>query len=83
MVVRGDGGAILPTTGYQLEAGDQLRIAGSREAAHRIELVNNINVLLYVRTGCEAGSGWIWRQMRAGGAVVDPVPLPPLTLNQP
>lgn len=66
MVVRGEGGAILPTTGYQLEVGDQLLIAGSREAAHRMELVmNNINVLHYVRTGREAGGGWIWHQMRA------------------
>ncbi len=61
MVSRGDGGAILPTTGYQLEVGDQLLIAGSPEAARKIELLmNNLNVLHYVRTGREGGGGWIW-----------------------
>ncbi len=66
MVSRGDGGAILPTTGYQLEVGDQLLIAGSPEAARRIELLmNNLNVLHYVRTGREGGGGWIWHKGRA------------------
>jgi voltage-gated potassium channel len=66
MVARGDGGAILPTTGYQLEVGDQLLIAGSPEAARRMELVmNNLNVLHYVRTGREGGGGWIWHKGRA------------------
>ena len=66
MVSRGDGGAILPTTGYQLEIGDQLLIAGSPEAARRIELLmNNLNVLHYVRTGREGGGGWIWHKGRA------------------
>ncbi len=66
MVVRGDGGAILPTTGYQLEVGDQLLIAGSPDAARKIELLmNNLNVLHYVRTGREGGGGWIWHQGRA------------------
>ncbi|MFT4217157.1 MAG: NAD-binding protein [Micropruina sp.] len=65
MVVRGDGGAILPTTGYQLEIGDQLLVAGSPDAARRMELVmNNLNVLHYVRTGRESGGGWIWHQGR-------------------
>ncbi|MFT3832660.1 MAG: NAD-binding protein [Micropruina sp.] len=66
MVVRGDGGAILPTTGYQLEIGDQLLIAGSPDAARRMQLVmNNLNVLHYVRTGREGGGGWIWHKGRA------------------
>ncbi len=66
MVSRGDGGAILPTTGYQLEVGDQLLIAGSPDAARKIELLmNNLNVLHYVRTGREGGGGWIWHQGRA------------------
>ncbi|NMD47106.1 MAG: hypothetical protein GYA85_10130, partial [Propionibacterium sp.] len=66
MVSRGDGGAILPTTGYQLEVGDQLLIAGSPEAARKIELLmNTLNVLHYVRTGREGGGGWIWHWGRA------------------
>lgn len=65
MVVRGDGGAILPTTGYQLEAGDQLLIASSADAADRMELaMNNPDVLYYLRTGRERGGGWLWHQLR-------------------
>ena len=67
MVARGDGGEILPTTGYQLAIGDQLLIAGSREAANRLRLtLNNPNVLFYVRTGRERGGGWVWHKMREG-----------------
>ncbi|MFT3860731.1 potassium channel family protein [Micropruina sp.] len=66
MVARGEGGEILPTTGYQLEIGDQLLIAGSRDAARRLQLtLNNPNVLFYVRTGRERGGGWVWNQMRS------------------
>ena len=61
MATFAEAAAILPTTGYQLEVGDQLLIAGSPEAARKIELLmNNLNVLHYVRTGREGGGGWIW-----------------------
>ena len=64
MVARGEGGEILPTTGYQLEVGDQLLLASSPEARHRMELaLNNLNVLHYVRTGREGGGGWVWHQL--------------------
>jgi len=66
MVARGDGGEILPSTGYQLEVGDQLLLASSPDARRRLELaMNNPSVLHYVRTGREGGGGWIWHQMRA------------------
>ncbi|MFT4295028.1 MAG: NAD-binding protein [Micropruina sp.] len=66
MVSRGDGGQLLPNIGYQLEIGDQLLIASSPEAAHKMQLLlNNLNVLHYVRTGREGGGGWIWHEMRA------------------
>lgn len=66
MVARGEGGEILPATGYQLEAGDQLLLASSPEARRRMELaLNNPNVLHYVRTGRESGGGWVWHQLHA------------------
>lgn len=67
MVARGEGegGEILPTTGYQLEVGDQLLIAGSADAHRRLELVlSNPSVLHYVRTGREGGGGWVWHKAR-------------------
>lgn len=66
MVLRGEDSEILPTTGYQLEIGDRLLIAGSPEASRRLDLaINNPNVLYYVRTGRERGGGWIWHQLRS------------------
>ncbi|HVK45295.1 MAG TPA: potassium channel protein, partial [Micropruina sp.] len=68
MVARGEGegGEILPPIGFQLEVGDQLLMAGSPNAARRLQLsLNNPSVLHYVRTGREGGGGWVWHRGRA------------------
>jgi len=68
MVARGEGegGEILPPIGFQLEVGDQLLMAGSPDAARRLQLsLNNPSVLHYVRTGREGGGGWVWHRGRA------------------
>ncbi len=68
MLLRVDRTEALPEEDTELRRGDELLFAGGPGADRRQALtVSNVNALDYVRTGQEAGSGWVWRRLTGTG----------------
>lgn len=62
LLLRGDAAQLLPESGSQLEVGDRILFCGRHGA--RVQMAwstGNEDVLIYVRTGRERGSSYLWR----------------------
>jgi voltage-gated potassium channel len=60
-----DGGLIpLPDGDSRVRTGDELLFAGSLAARRaQVGMLRNMNVSIYVLTGDERPSGWVWRAL--------------------
>jgi len=68
-VCREDGSTgLLPPADYALRPGDELLLAGTRNARRNLALaLENSNTLDYVLTGRDLPGGWIWQRLARSG----------------
>nr|NLI51514.1 potassium channel family protein [Propionibacterium sp.] len=86
MLARGDEIIERPSDDTEVRAGDQILFAGHHQAKRRQELILvNDNVLDYVRTGTDHGTGWVWQNLverrRRRSAAKEPAPPEPAPLR--
>ena len=65
LLVRGGNAHPLPDLAMELFPGDNLLVAGTREARTLQALaIANVNVFQYLKTGRETTGGWLWQTLR-------------------
>lgn len=88
MIARGDAIIERPSDDTEVLAGDSILYAGHHRGKRQQELIlANDNVLDYVRTGTDHGTGWVWqhlieRRRKRRPTAAAPVPAPPPALPQ-